>query len=241
MPALPARVIYAIGDQMSRSNSALPGIKPTARRGGRPGIAEAARLTKAILAAAEAAFLKQGFSKTSIAAIAAAAGTSKQTVHARFGSKERLFIAVSDALLRERFSTPAPKGLSLRDSLIAVAIQALDAMLDPKMVMMTAIIMGEAKRFPELARLADNDASFPGREMMFVLIADAVNAGELVCDDPRRAMLMLQDMVLGTPLRAATLGGDSLDSQERRDWAVDAVDLFLEGARVTRQKAEREK
>ena len=234
VPALPARNICVIGDQMSRPNPALPGTKPAARKGGRPGVAEAARLTRAILAAAEAAFLKHGYSKTSIAAIAAAAGTSKQTVHARFGSKERLFVAVSNALLRERFSTPAPRGLSLRDSLIAVAIQALDAMLDPKMVMMTAIIMGEAKHFPELARLADNDASFPGREMMFVLIVDAVSAGELACNDPRRAMLMLQDMVLGTPLRAATLGEVGLDSQQQRDWAVDAVDLFLEGARVNR-------
>lgn len=226
---------------MSRSVPASPGGRPAARKGGRPGLAEAARLTDAILAAAEAAFLKHGFSKTSIAAIAMAAGTSKQTVHARFGSKERLFIAVSDALLRERFSTPAPNGLSLRDSLIAVATQALDAILDPKMVMMTAIIMGEAKRFPELARLADNDASFPGREMMSALIADAVSTGELACRDQRRAMLMLQDMVLGTPLRTATLGEVGLDSQERRDWAIDAVDLFLEGARVVRQKkAERE-
>ena len=34
--------------------------------------------------------------RASVAAIATAAGTSKQTVFARFGSKERLFIAVSD-------------------------------------------------------------------------------------------------------------------------------------------------
>jgi hypothetical protein len=145
-----------------------------------------------------------------------------------------LFIAVSDALLRVRFATPVPAGLSLRDSLIAVAIQALDAMLDPKMVTMTAIIMGEAKRFPELARLADDDSSFPGRQMMLLLIADAVASGELACNDTRRAMLMLQDLVLGTPLRAATLGEEGLDSEGRRDWATDAVNLFLEGARNTR-------
>ena len=217
---------------MTGPHSASARGKPATRKGGRPRVAETARLTTSILTAAEAAFLKHGFSKTSVTGIAAAAGTSKQTIYARFGSKERLFIAVSDALLSDRFSPPAPRGLSLRDSLIAVAIQALEAMLDPKMVMMTAIIMGEAKRFPELARLADNDASFPGRDMMRVLIADAVDSGELACRDPRRAMLMLQDLVLSSPLRVATLGGIGLDRRAQHEWATDAVDLFLDGARA---------
>ncbi len=206
--------------------------KAAPRKGGRPGVEEAARLTTSILAAAEAAFLKHGFSRTSVTAIAVAAGTSKQTVHARFGSKERLFIAVSNARLRDRFSAPPPPGLSLRDSLIAVAVQALEAMLDPKMVMMSAIIMGEAKRFPELARLANDDASFPGRDLMRSLIVDGMKSGELTCRNPRQAMLMLQDLVLGSPLRAAALGEAGFDKRAQLTWAGDAVDLFLNGARV---------
>ncbi len=201
------------------------------RKGGRPDAAEAARLGEAILAAAEAAFFKAGFTKASVHGIAAAAGTSKQTVFARFGSKERLFIEVSNSLLKGRFSPAPAPGLSVRDSLIDVAVQALDAMLDPKMVMMSSIIMGEAKRFPELARLADDDTTFPGRELMRTVIASAAKAGELRCDDPRRAMLMLQDMVLGSPLRAAIVGQGELAADARRDWVVEAVDLFLDGLR----------
>jgi hypothetical protein len=107
-------------------------------------------------------------------------------VFARFGSKERLFIEVSNALLRERFSAEPSRGAPVRDKLIEVAAQALDAMLDPKMVMMFSIIMGEAKRFPELARLADEDSTFPGRERMLAIIAEAAAAGEVRCTDPRR-------------------------------------------------------
>jgi AcrR family transcriptional regulator len=201
------------------------------RRGGRPEAAETARLGGAILAAAEAAFLKFGFSKASIQAIAAAAGTSKQTVFARFGSKERLFIEVSNALLRERFSAEPSRGAPVRDKLIEVAAQALDAMLDPKMVMMFSIIMGEAKRFPELARLADEDSTFPGRERMLAIIAEAAAAGEVRCTDPRRAMLMLQDMVLSSPLRAAIAGADDMPADARRNWVTDAVDIFMDGLR----------
>lgn len=201
------------------------------RKGGRPDAAEAAQLGKSILAAAEAAFLTCGFSKASVHAIAAAAGTSKQTVFARFGSKERLFIEVSNSLLNGRFASEPSPGLSVRDSLIEVASQALDAMLDPRMVMMSAIIMGEAKRFPELARMADEDATFPGRNLMRTVIADAARAGELRCEDPRRAMLMLQDLVLGTPLRTAIAGGAEMDARSRRQWVAEAVDLFLDGLR----------
>lgn len=204
-------------------------MQPTTRRGGRPHLAEAAQLSAAILAAAEAAFLTVGFSKASIASIATVAGTSKQTVHARFGSKERLFIAVSDKLLSDRFPSREPMGMSLRDSLIDVAIQTLDAMLDPKMVMMNCIIVGEAKRFPELARLADDDASFPGRAIVHRLLSNAVKNGELVCDDPHRAMLMLLDLVLATPLRQATREAACMSREYAREWATNAVDLFLDG------------
>jgi len=203
----------------------------SSRKGGRPVALEAARLGDAILAAAEAAFLTSGFSKASVQAIATAAGTSKQTVFARFGSKERLFIAVSNALLAGRFSPEPARALPLRDSLIDVARQALDAMLDPRMVMMSSIIMGEGKHFPELARLADEDVTFPGRDLMRSVIAAAAEAGELRCDDPRRAMLMLQDLVLSSPLRAAMVGNGVLNAEERGAWIDAAVDLFLDGLR----------
>jgi len=209
----------------------VPKAMINSRRSGRPDAHEAARIGEAILAAAEAAFLTQGFSKASVQAIATAAGTSKQTVFARFGSKERLFIAVSDDLLKGRFSPAPASGLPLRDRLIDVAAQALDAMLDPRMVMMSSIITGEAKRFPELAQLANEDATFAGRDLMRKVIADAAQAGELCCNDPRRAMLMLQDMVLGSPLRAAVSGQDDMDAAWRQAWVSEAVDLFLNGLR----------
>ena len=96
---------------------------------------------------------------------------------------------------------------------------------------MSSIVMGEAKRSPELARLANDDATFPGRDLMRFTIAQAVQRGEIVCDDPRRAMLMLQDMVLASPLRAAMAGEPPLTAQARWEWVVQAVDLFLNGAR----------
>src|SRR3954454_651281 len=50
-----------------------------------------ARKRRAIVAAATTAFLDHGYRGTSMDAVAAAAGVSKQTVYQHFGDKQRLF------------------------------------------------------------------------------------------------------------------------------------------------------
>jgi AcrR family transcriptional regulator len=200
------------------------------RRGGRPDRAEAGSLTQAILDAAEAAFLTDGFSGAKMEAIAAAAGTTKQTLYARFGSKAAMFVEVSSRLLADRFTPFKAKAVPLRDALIDASEQALTAMLDPKLVRMHCIITAEAVRFPELARLTDEDKHFPGRTIIGALLAEAAASGEIVCQDVRQAMLLLHEMVLSGPLRAVSLGLATFGPDERRARAEYAVDMFLNGA-----------
>jgi AcrR family transcriptional regulator len=205
---------------------------PVRRRGGRPGRADAEVLTRAILAAAEAEFLALGFGGARVEAIAAAAGTTKQTLYARFGGKEALFLAVSDALLQDRFAAPDGSQAPLRDALAQVADQMLAAMLDPKLVRMHCIITAEATRFPDLARMTDADETFPGRLLMLELLEAAAARGEIVCPDPHQAMIMLQTMVVAVPLRATALGLEGFATPAQlQAWSRYAVDLFLEGAR----------
>lgn len=54
------------------------------------------RKRRAILDAAGTVFLRDGFARASIDAIAAEAKVSKQTVYNHFGDKERLFMAMTD-------------------------------------------------------------------------------------------------------------------------------------------------
>ena len=206
-------------------------IKVTRDKGGRPDSATALRLHGAILAAAERTFLAEGYGSATVEAIATAAGTSKQTIYARFGSKGDLFLAVSGRLLGPRFPAKLPQDLCLQDKLAAAARQILDAMLDPKMVRMFTIITAEAHRFPELARATDDDQSFPGRLMIMHILQQAADQGDIQCDDLRAAMLMFQDMVLATPLRSAALGLDKFDAEALRMWADSAACLFLNGIR----------
>ena len=197
-------------------------------KGGRPSRAATALLSKTILAAAEEAFLANGFSSTSVEAIAAAAGTSKQTIYTRFGSKESLFVAVSDSILNTKFPEMVLREQGIRHKLLAAGQQILDAMLDPRMVRLATIIIAEAQRFPDLARAVDDDSTFPGRSLVTQALASAMQDGEIRHADPRSLMLMFQDMVLSTPLRAASLGHEQ-STASLDDWLSMAVDLFLDG------------
>ena len=202
-------------------------VKPAREKGGRPDSATALRLSQAMLDAAEGIFLAEGFTGASIEAIATAAGTSKQTIYARFGSKEKLFLAVSERLLKPRFPARPMASASLAARLNTAARQILEAMLDPRMVRMYTIITAEAGRFPELARAADDD-----RLLVLQILEQASESGEIRCDDPRNAMLMFQDMVLAAPLRSTALGIRSWSGRELKAWADRAVAIFLNGMRA---------
>ncbi len=207
-------------------------VKSAREKGGRPDSATALRLSQAMLDAAERIFLAEGFTGASIEAIATAAGTSKQTIYARFGSKEKLFLAVSERLLKPRFPARPMASASLAARLNTAARQILEAMLDPRMVRMYTIITAEAGRFPELARAADDDHAFPARLLVLQILEQASESGEICCDDPRNAMLMFQDMVLAAPLRSTALGIRSWSARELEAWADRAVAIFLNGMRA---------
>lgn len=206
---------------------------PMRRKGGRPARADAQKLHHAILDAAEEIFMEQGFSGSAMDGIAAMAGTSKQTLYTRFGSKEKLFIAVSNRLLAPRFDSIAPKDRPLHEALYDVADQILAAMLDPKLVRMHSIIMADAVRFPDLAKLSDQDEHFPGRAALLTLLNRADGAQPLPNEEKHRLMLLLQDMILTAPLRAAALGLARPSKAELRRHARMAVDVFLGGLAAT--------
>ena len=207
----------------------MASVRQAREKGGRPNNASALRLSQRIVDAAEHIFLSQGFSGAAIEAIASAAGTSKQTIYARFGTKERLFLAVSERLLKPKFSAKASSATSLSDRLSEAARQILEAMLDPKMVRMYTIITAEAHRFPELAHAADDNQSFPARLLILQIIEQASDSGEIECADSASAMLMFQDMVLAAPLRSTALGIKRWSSKDLARWADYAVTIFLNG------------
>src|SRR5471032_2577085 len=109
----------------------------------------------AVLAGARTVFLAHGFSAATTDMIQQAAGVSKATVYARYATKEALFKAVIEAEC-DRFLSAVPAtviGARMLPEVLASLAQAyLRIVLSPEALALFRAVVGEAPRFPALAR-----------------------------------------------------------------------------------------
>jgi AcrR family transcriptional regulator len=201
------------------------------RHGGRPTAAEARRRQEHLLQVAGAMFMKNGFRGTSIDDIAEAAGMSKRTVYAHYSDKSELFRAVLCALI-ERWLVPITCFQSmhaeLEPMLIEIGRHLLTSALTPQAIGVHRIIVGEAERRPEFARLADSE----GRQGAVRAIAGALqrHRAQLRADDLTLAADLFVSLIVDSSVRLAAFGirpdDSDIDGRVRT-----AVDLFLNGLR----------
>jgi TetR/AcrR family transcriptional repressor of mexJK operon len=206
-----------------------------AHEDGQPRDGRSARKRQAIIDAATALFLEQGYQGTSMDDIAAMAAVSKQTVYKNFADKQQLFsvITLGAAARADVFIRAVPTVLAgtgdLEASLRALARQYLATVMQPGLLRLRRLIVGEAGRFPDLAR------AYYQRVPERVLAALATQMGALAdrgllrIEDPLIAAGHYAFLVLGLPLdRAMFLGlPPDLSSAELDRQADAAVDVFL--------------
>ena len=116
------------------------------------------RKRRAILDAATTLFLRNGYRGTSMDEIAALAGVSKQTVYKHFADKERLFSEIVTA----PSTRPATRSTTRRSSSQTAATsrptsatsrgEQLALVMQPRLMQLRRLVIGEAGRFPELGR-----------------------------------------------------------------------------------------
>jgi TetR/AcrR family transcriptional repressor of mexJK operon len=121
----------------------------------RPGRPKSEAKAEAILIAASQLFLAQGFQGTSMDAVAKQAGVSKQTVYSHFANKEELFKAVITAKVAiYGFDEAAVvEDADLRSALLTIAHRFVNLLIDPEVVAMHRVVMGEAASQPRVASL----------------------------------------------------------------------------------------
>ena len=173
-----------------------------------------ARKRRAILEAATTVFLSNGYLGTSMDEIAALARVSKQTVYKHFADKERLFSEIVTAKVDEIANPNTDEVLKLADTgdlerdLRRFARRQLRAVMDPRLLQLRRLVIGESGRFPQLGRLFYERG--PGRTidalaMMFERLA---SRGALELDDPRLAAAHFNWLVMSIPLNQAMLLGE---------------------------------
>jgi TetR/AcrR family transcriptional regulator, mexJK operon transcriptional repressor len=137
-----------------------------------------------IIAAAREAFLERGYDGVSMDEVAKRACVAKQTVYARYASKDALFLAVVDSVQRRvlsALSTPEP--LPIRDQLRRIARELLELMLDPSILSVFRISVGASYRFPTLGRLLYETRVKELHAAVAHIIKQSAKDGSLKVDD----------------------------------------------------------
>ena len=194
-----------------------------------------ARKRMAILEAAATAFLKNGYLGTSMDEIAAVAAVSKQTVYKQFGDKERLFSEIVLNTIHEHTDPFFAEILDLQDTgdikkdLRKLARRLLTMLMQPRLLQLRRLVIGEAGRFPQLGRTFSEQ----GPERAVTALASAFERlavrGRLQVDDPVVAAQHFNWLVVSIPLNAAMLSGDdeTFSATELKQYADAGVRVFL--------------
>jgi AcrR family transcriptional regulator len=189
----------------------------------------------AILDAATAVFLRNGYLGTSMDEIAARAGVSKQTVYKAFGDKEHLFSEIVSTIVNEAgeptYNEVINLGVSgdLEADLRDLAHRLLARVMQPQILQLRRLVIGESGRFPDLGRSFYEQG--PGRtiEALAAAFEGLAAGGALLLDDPLLAAAHFNWLIMSIPLnRAMLLGDDEPPAPAELDRYVDAgVRVFV--------------
>ncbi|HEY5979726.1 MAG TPA: TetR/AcrR family transcriptional regulator [Microlunatus sp.] len=194
------------------------------------------RKRAAILEAAELVFLRDGFLGANMDELTALSGVSKQTVYAHFGSKEALFVELVETMTRDAGDDvhtddlPDPSSVAdLRAALTDYAVRQLTAVMNPRILRLRRLVIGEEARFPQLARVLWEHGPARAVEALAGHIARLSDQGWVTVADPRAAATSLNWLVMGEPVNKAMLLGDEAvpDAATIRTHCAEAARIFL--------------
>ena len=182
-----------------------------------------------ILDAALKVFAGQGYSGTTMDAVAAEAGVTKPTLYSYFPSKESLFQAMmlgKRDLMLDVFEHPGRKGMVA--DLLTFAWAYADTVMRPDMLSLARLIIGEVGRFPEIGRAYQ--ASGPDHLLRGIMryLEDQRDAGRLVFEDAELAAQDLWGLILSAPRTQALYMPDAApDRQTLTRYITNGLRVFL--------------
>jgi AcrR family transcriptional regulator len=130
--------------------------------------------------------------------VANRAGVAKQTVYARYASKDALFLAVVDSVQGKMLSAICAAGsLPIRDRLQRIARELLDVVLDPSILSLSRIGLGACYRFPTLGHSIYGTRIKGLHAILAEIIGQAAKDGSLNVDNPKVAAEQFLALVRG--------------------------------------------
>ncbi|MEO9600167.1 TetR/AcrR family transcriptional regulator [Parasphingorhabdus sp.] len=184
-----------------------------------------------IIAAARTEFFANGFSASSIEAIAARAEVSKVTVYSWFKTKENLFgevVKAERARMTQKFVDDSLESESLRDILLHVAENLLNFLMLEEKVRFDRILAAEVNRDPKIGKYFLDNGPRASMANLTELLQKLVDKGEIESSDPKFSAEMFHGLVMGNMDVFLRYGEKiKLTTPEKRERAKRAVDAWI--------------
>ncbi|AGT07457.1 TetR/AcrR family transcriptional regulator [Paracoccus aminophilus] len=184
-----------------------------------------------VLEGARSVFLRDGFEGASVDDIAREAGVSKATLYSYFPDKRLMFIEVFRAeLARDSTDISALIEVDLRiEQVLPFIVQMISAHLISDLgVRVFRVSVGEAERFPALAREYYEGGPARLRDQLIQYFQRCVERGELAIADFELAAEQLIELAsVSVHHRALFLGSETVDKDSLRRVNRGAVQMFL--------------
>ena len=200
---------------------------------GRPRTDERELRNEAILEAATAVFLEQGFARASTSEIANRAGASKQTLYSLYPSKAELFAALMKRRSK-KLVDPVASAILCDDTpahevLYQYGLQVLRANLSDDGQRLQRLLVAEAPMFSDLANAFWQNGPGWGRELVKQYLESLVQRQILSIDNTDLAADHFMSSVFGWPMLRASFQLPSLFPTDAAlaTWVRGAVDAFL--------------
>ncbi len=190
-----------------------------------------------ILDAAAAVFLREGFERASVDAIAAEADVSKRTIYNHFTDKRGLFLSVIDYKLHpaELARALAPDNLvsaeTLRADMHRIGHLVVDQELSEEVSALRRVLISDISRFPELTgackKMFPFDAVRTLAERLHDLFPDRVDV-----DLAETALTQFLSMVSAQAQARSAYWAVPVPQEIRDRFVTDAVDLIVRAYRL---------
>lgn len=189
------------------------------------------RKIEEILIAARAEFFANGFSASTIEAIAARAEVSKVTIYNWFKDKDNLFAQVVRKecdVMRRNFAVDDLEDRSLREILLNAARGMLDFLMREEMVRFERVLAAEVNRDPKIGEYFLDNGPRTLLAALTQLLTAAAEKGEIRSDDPLVSAEMFAGLVMGRLDLFLRYGHTvCLSAEDRQKRAERAVDAWL--------------
>ena len=176
-------------------------------------------------------FLEMGYEKASMNNLVKRSGSSKSTIYKHFRSRQALFIAVLDEIIRDHLAPIENLDLttlSIEEGLKLIGRTSLKVITSQDFVNLCRIIYAEAERIPYVGSTYYEHGPKRGMAGVVKYLSTMVEKGRIRCADPSVAAEYFWGMILYKPMLQRYCGiKGPLTTKEQKIHVDMVVDAFM--------------